>query len=75
MVHVSRCPVGQRGRPSKEFTIDGKPQIYCHGYMDAMIEEPLPECSACKDFIDGVQCRQDFEYWKGRSFTNGKYSH
>lgn len=36
MVHVKKCPLGKRGRPSTEFWKDGKPQIYCRGWIDKM---------------------------------------
>lgn len=55
MVHVKKCPLGKRGRPSTEFYKDGKPQVYCHGYIDKMTDDPLKECKACADYVDKAQ--------------------
>ena len=52
MVHVKKCPYGKRGRPSTEFYIEGKPQIYCYGWIDRMNDELIPECKACADHVD-----------------------
>lgn len=62
MVHVKRCPYkGGRGKPTTEFHIDGKPQIYCYGWIDGMTNEPLEICKNCKDWVYGEQCEKDFE--------------
>lgn len=62
MVHVKKCPLGKRGRPSTEFYIDGKPQIYCYGYVDAMNDELIPECENCADHVD--KAADDHKKWK-----------
>ncbi len=64
MVHVSKCPYGKRGRPTTEFYIDGKPQIYCYGWEDKMTDEALLICKNCKDWVRGEQCELDFEKHK-----------
>ncbi len=62
MVHVKKCPYRYgRGKPSTEFYIDGKPQIYCYGWMDLMTEEPLKICKECADWVYGEQCDEDFK--------------
>ena len=61
MVHVKKCPYGKRGRPSTEFYKNGKPQIYCMGWMDCMTESPIEECRHCKDFVMGTQIELDIE--------------
>ena len=61
MVHVKKCPLGKRGRPSTEFYKNGKPQIYCMGWEDCMTESPLEECRKCKDFVMGAQIELDME--------------
>ena len=38
-----KCALGQRGRPSAEWSKDGKPQYYCHGYIDKKTDDLLPE--------------------------------
>ncbi len=63
MVHVRKCPLGKRGRPTTEFHIDGKPQIYCYGWEDKMNDEPLEECLNCADFVRGEQCELDYELY------------
>lgn len=60
MVHVKKCPYGKRGYPSTEFYIDGKPQVYCYGWEDAMTDEPLDICRNCADWNRGEQCDRDF---------------
>ena len=55
MVHVKKCPLGKRGRPSTEFWKDGKPQIYCRGWVDQMTDEALEACKNCADWADGDQ--------------------
>lgn len=62
MVHVTRCPCKDgRGRSTTEFFKDGKPQIYCYGWIDGMTDEPLEICKKCKDWVHGEQCEQDFK--------------
>lgn len=62
MVHVKKCPLSiGRGKPSTEFYIDGKPQIYCYGWQDGMTDEPFSECKNCFDWVYGEQCEKDFE--------------
>ncbi len=62
MVHVKKCPHKDgRGRPTTEFHINGKPQIYCYGWIDRMNDEPLEVCKNCKDWANGEQCAIDFE--------------
>ena len=66
MVHVKKCPNPYgRGKPTTEFYIEGKPQIYCNGWQDGMTDEPLPECKECKDWVDGEQCEIDFKKARG----------
>lgn len=64
MVHVRACPLGKRGKPTTEFYKDGKPQIYCFGWVDMRTDEPLKECKACKDFVYGEQIDIDYENWR-----------
>lgn len=59
MVHT-KCSFGKRGKPSTEFYINGKPQIYCYGWIDQMNDEPLDECRICPDWVCGEQCEKDF---------------
>ena len=40
MVHT-KCILKKRGRPYTDFYINGKPQIYCMGWIDIMTDEPL----------------------------------
>lgn len=61
MVHVKKCPLDKRRIPTTEFYIDGKPQIYCYGYMDLYNDEPLEECKKCLDWVNGEQLEKDFE--------------
>ena len=65
MVNVRNCPLGDRGKPTTEFYVDGKPQIYCYGWIDRMTDEPLKECQNCKDFVYGEQMQIDFAKMKG----------
>ena len=62
MVHTF-CKLGKnnRGLPTTEFYIDGKPQVYCYGRTDSMTEEALPECKSCPDWVHGEQCEKDFK--------------
>jgi len=62
MVHIKKCPNSLgRGNPTTEFYIDGKPQIYCRGWIDKMTDKPLEVCQNCKDFVYGEQIDIDFE--------------
>ena len=62
MVHVKKCPCEYgRGVPTTEFNIDGKPQIYCRGWVDKMNDEPLVVCKLCLDFAGGEQPQKDLE--------------
>lgn len=55
MVHVKKCPLGKRGRPSTEFYLNGKPQIYCYGWIDKMTDEPIDECRKCLDHVKNAE--------------------
>ena len=56
MVHVKKCPLGRdKRRPSTEFYINGKPQIYCYGWIDLRYDELFPECKECADQVDKAQ--------------------
>lgn len=59
MVHVKKCPYGKRSTPTTEFYKDGKPQIYCMGWIDSMTDEYIPECKKCADLAGGLKCQQD----------------
>lgn len=59
MVHT-KCILKKRGRPYTDFYINGKPQIYCMGWIDMMTDEPLPECRSCPDWIEGEQNEIDY---------------
>ena len=65
MVHVNKCPYGHRGRPTTEFHVDGKPMIYCMGWIDMETDEALPICKNCKDWYMGEQCEKDFADMRG----------
>ena len=52
---------GKRGEPTTEFMKDGKPQVYCRGWIDSMTDEPLDECRKCLDWVNGKQCDMDSE--------------
>lgn len=61
MVHVKKCPLKNgRGNPTTEFYDNGKPQIYCYGWVDCYNDEPLEECKKCADWAYGEQCEKDF---------------
>jgi len=61
MVHVKKCPYGKRGNPETCFYLDGKPQIYCMGWVDMSTDEPLDICKKCADWYMGEQCEEDFK--------------
>ena len=62
MVHVKKCPVKDgRGRPSTEWYKDGKPMIYCYGWIDRMNDELIPECRNCPDNVYNAQ--DDLDAW------------
>ena len=64
MVHVRKCPCEYgRGRPTTEFYRNGKPMIYCMGWIDKMTDDPLPICKNCKDWYMGMQCEEVFSDW------------
>ena len=65
MVHT-KCQRDKRGKPTTEFYIDGKPQVYCRGFYDMMTDEPVEACKNCLDFVDGEQCEKDFEEAKAK---------
>lgn len=61
MVHVRKCPCEYgRGNSTTEFYRNGKPMIYCMGWIDKMTDDPLPICKNCKDWYMGTQCEEDF---------------
>ena len=70
MVHVKKwsCEYG-RGVPTTEFYIDGKPQIYCRGWVDKMNDEPLVVCKLCLYFADSEQPQKDLEAAKQKCKT------
>ena len=55
MVHVRKCPLGERGKASTEFYIGRNPQIYCQGWIDQMNDEYLPECKKCLDHVSNAE--------------------
>ena len=56
MVHVRKCPCEHgRGKATTEFYKDGKPQIYCYGWIDLRTDEPLEICRDCADFVYNAQ--------------------
>lgn len=59
MVHVKKCPYGKRGRPSTEFYLDGKPQIYCFGWIDLQTDDLVSKCKNCADHVSKAQA--DFD--------------
>ena len=36
----------------------------CFGWVDLMTDYPLPECSACPDFVDKAQDDLEAFYWR-----------
>ena len=68
MVHVKKCPCEYgRGKPSTEFYIDGKPQIYCYGWTLGDITDAPECCKNCLDWVYGEQPTIDFEKVRTRS--------
>ena len=64
MVHTKcTCKYG-RGNPSTEFYKNGKPQIYCMGWIDRMDDQPLECCKSCPDWNNGEQFYKDFDEWQ-----------
>lgn len=62
MVHVKKCPCENgRSKPTTEFYDNGKPQIYCRGWIDCYNDEPLDCCKNCADWAYGEQCEKDFD--------------
>ena len=59
MVHVKKCPIGQRGYPSTEYIIDGKEYIYCQGWTYLENDEWFDECKACADHVSRAQSDLD----------------
>lgn len=59
---MSVCKNGLVRLPSREWEKDGKPQYYCHGWIDKMTDELLPECKACNNHVSRAQ--EDLENWK-----------
>ncbi len=63
-VHVKKCPLRNifgRARPTTEFYIDGKPQIYCYGWIDNRTDDFMETCQACADWVFGEQSDEDFK--------------
>lgn len=48
-----------RGVASLEWYAGYKPQHYCHGYINAMNDEPIEACQSCPDHISKSQ--RDYE--------------
>lgn len=69
MVHVRKCPYDSgRSKPTTEFYIDGKPQIYCYGWIDMKTDEPIEICKNCEDWVLSNRCELDFEEAKKNGF-------
>ena len=47
--------IKEKGKPSIEFYIEGKPQYYCYGYIDNMTDEVLKDCKECDKHVDKAQ--------------------
>ena len=45
---------GGRGKPSREFTIDGVGYYFCYGWTDDWGEELAMECHDCPAHIDAA---------------------
>ena len=60
--------VKRRGKPLAMWDDEnGKPQIYCRGYLDASTEAPLETCRNCRDFVGSVECENDFKEFQKRT--------
>ena len=72
MIHIKKCPCEYgRGRPTTEFYKNGRPQVYCYGWIDKRNDEPLDCCKSCLDWVHGEQCQVDFEKVKMESEEHG----
>ena len=58
---MARTKCKSRGRATIEWYKDGVPQYYCYGYIDKMMDEPLPKCRECPDYVDRAQ--EDLDAW------------
>lgn len=56
--------IKEKGKPSIEFYIEGKPQYYCYGYVDNMTDEIIDECKRCPKHVDKAQ--EDLENYNRR---------
>ena len=66
MVHVKKCPCEYgRGKPTTEFHVNGRPMIYCMGWIDMRTDEPLKICKVCSDWYMGKQIEKDFVDMRG----------
>lgn len=54
--------IKDKGKPSIEFYIDGKPQYYCYGYIDSRTDEVLDECKECSKHV--YKAQEDLENYK-----------
>ncbi len=70
MVHTKCSYEKGRGRPTTEFYLFGRPQIYCMGWIDPMNDEPISVCKKCPDFVAGQQCAIDFLEYRKREEMN-----
>lgn len=63
MVHVGICPCEEgRGKPTTEFYIGDKPQIYCYGWThnpDGDLGDAFECCKNCLDWAYGEQVQID----------------
>lgn len=70
MVHVKKCPHRfGRSKPSTEFYKDGKPQIYCYGWINMITDDTDDICQKCADHVDNAQDDLD-AYLKGNRRAN-----
>lgn len=60
-----KCVLGNRGKPTAEWFKNGKPQYYCHGYIDRKTDDLLPECAACPDHVNKAE--DDRAAWYGET--------
>lgn len=49
-VLVRKCEVKRKAKAADEIVIDGKKAYSCYGFKDAMTDEYVPDCQACKLF-------------------------